>query len=408
MLQGFPQLRLFLLRQQTVRGGGQDTVLQAHHQQGIQRTGHQVSGFADHHRVPGRGQGGQGSICQGRGQEPGQILHAGTVAAQEIVQLIQHIQQQLPHLPVLRRLGGHAPAEQVFLPLHQVLIRPHILQQGVDGRQGLTGVFRLAEGGAQLLHRGDEPQAQRFICFRLCPPGEGLAPLIPADAVFNGVVFQQHGFLCRQGGEAAAGTFQHILLPVVFRYRRQGADEEAAQPVAKHRVLASHVVGNVGLGQGYIQCGRTGPAKGDGHAAPWDAAIVPAAQGLGCIGSLGKGGGTGVDGNGRRIPCEGRGFVGKEVLFQPAKGRSTGACLFRQGLELTGHALLLQLLHEPAHALPLGQEQMPIWGRGCVHGHGDGHGAGKRSRHAQQLAQGGRQVVKAVDPQVHAGDHAAC
>ena len=217
-------------------------------------------------------------------------------------------------------------------------------------------------------------------------------------------------FLVRERGKAAAGRVQHILLGIAAAHCPQRPHQEAAQPVAKHAVLAGQVMGDACGLQGYVHNAvkRGRIRQGHRHARPGNPGLMPGVEHPGHMVRLGKGMGCGVNGYTGAVPFKGQVAPCEQGGFQVAQGGGLLHLLpIGQVAQLPGHLPCVQLTDQLGGAAALGEENAPVGGLLRVHGEGDGQAACQRRGLYQQGAHGLLQHVEAVHKQRRAVHHAA-
>ena len=229
-------------------------------------------------------------------------------------------------------------------------------------------------------------------------------------AVFQRIVFKPVGFLCREQRKAALGHVQHVLRRITAGRTAQRTQQQPAQAVAHHAVLAGHIMRDSGRRQRRRQ--DTGHADAlrhrHRHMLPGHPRFMPLMKPLGNEPGLRIGRCGSMHRHRTAIPRKGHCLPGEEMLFQMLqRGGSVALRPGRQVLPADVKPALPQLLHQRRPTGALGEKEPSVRGIRCIHGQGHRQRSTDRRRLAEQIAQRSRQHIKAVHKDSRAVHHTA-
>ena len=285
----------------------------------------------------------------------------------------------------------------------------HILQQPEHRLHRRCRIFRAAKPVPQRFCRVDQPLPELLHLLRIPAAREGLRPPAAVHAVSQRVVLQPMRFLRRHIRKSALRHVQHVRRGISACNAPQRAQQQTAQAMPRRAVLAGDIMRDPGAGERHGQDSRQRSAARHrhGHALPRNPCVMPAAEGLGDIGSLRIRVRRRMDRNRTAVPVKGRALPGEQVPLQMLQGRVSPVTAQRQIAPFHRNARRPHALHELRGAMPLRQENPAVRHIPRIHRHRNGHRCAHVRALRQQIAHLLRDHVKAVDENSRAVHHAA-
>ena len=149
----------------------------------------------------------------------------------------------LPYLPGLGRLGGHVTGQQLLLVGGQAIKDLRLRQVIINRLEGSIRILRLPQGSAKPLQRRNQGLAGLLHrrAFRRRSPGKRGEPSLAPNAVSDDIVFQLPSVLLFQGRIARFEQDEHILGRISLRHSPQGSEQKAGRAVGGGGKLAGHI-----------------------------------------------------------------------------------------------------------------------------------------------------------------------